>query len=154
MGDLLDNGDVDYAVLDVLEGLLKIKGKRMTIWNEYSRQEFMKNNIVKALLDLNIIFKSKYYEEITVEHELYYEVIEKYVKEKKAAMNPHENIRYSLFKKVKGLKFATDFSGVPLSKSFIARNELYPKKSYHWGELTELYFNLPETKENTASSLI
>ena len=114
----------------------------------------MKNNIVKALLDLNIIFKSKYYDEIYLEHELYHEVIEKYVKEKRDAMNPHENIRYSLFKKVKGLKFGSDFSGVPFTKVYVARNDLFPKKSYQWGEIGPLYYDMPPSYEQSKSAFI
>ena len=62
LGDLLDNGDVDYAVLDVLEGLVKVGNRIITIDNDYARTEFLKYPIIKALLDLNILFKSKYFD--------------------------------------------------------------------------------------------
>jgi hypothetical protein len=35
----------------------------------------MKYPIVRAMLDLNIVFKSKYYTEMNVEHMLYFEVM-------------------------------------------------------------------------------
>jgi hypothetical protein len=58
----LDNGDIDYAVLDVLEGLVKVGNRILTIENEYARLEFLKFPIIRALLDLNILFKSKYFD--------------------------------------------------------------------------------------------
>ena len=77
----------------------------------------MKTNIIKALLDLNILFKSKYYDYMTVEHELYYEIIEEFVKEKKSQMNGYETFRYKLYRKVKGLKFGSVYSGVQRAKT-------------------------------------
>lgn len=80
LGDLLDNGDIDYAVLDALEGFTRIKlGRTLSISTEYARQEFMKLNMIRALLDLNIIFKSKYYDQISLEHGFYYPVLTRYV---------------------------------------------------------------------------
>jgi hypothetical protein len=97
----------------VLEGLRKNKTGTLTIVNDYGRQVFMKERMVRALLDLNIIFKSKYLDEIHVEHFLYLEVIDKYVSEKLKAMNGYEALRYKLYKKVKGIKFGTLYSGIP-----------------------------------------
>ena len=37
LGDLLDNGEIDYAILDVLEGLKRVKNRYLWIRNEYSR---------------------------------------------------------------------------------------------------------------------
>lgn len=79
LGDLLDNGDIDYAILDVLEGLLKVRGYTLAIFENYAKQEFMKYNLIRALLDLNILFKGKYHDDLYVEHLLYNQVIEKYV---------------------------------------------------------------------------
>ena len=79
LGEMLDNGEIDYVILDVFEGLLKNKKKTLYIGNDYGMQEFMKYPIIRAMLDYNIVFKSKYYSEMNVEHQLYYEVMEKYV---------------------------------------------------------------------------
>lgn len=68
LGDLLDNGEIDYVILDVFEGLLKNKKKTLSIGTEYASQEFMKYPIIRAILDSNIVFKSKYYSELNVEH--------------------------------------------------------------------------------------
>jgi hypothetical protein len=51
LGDLLDNGDIDYAILDFLDGLINNKKYIMIISTEYASQEFMKYNIVRAMLD-------------------------------------------------------------------------------------------------------
>lgn len=143
LGDLLDSGDVDYAILDVLEGLVKRKRDTLVISTEYASQEFMKYNIVRAMLDLNIIFKSKYYSEVNVEHLLYFQVIERFVTDKKAQMNGYESLRYKAFRKVNGLKFGSAYSGVPAAKQIHEKNDIHPKKSYIWGEIGELYFDLP-----------
>ena len=80
LGELLDNGEIDYAVLDALEGFTRIKlGRTLSISNEYSRQEFMKLNMIRAMLDLNIILKSKYYDQMSLEHGFYYPVLMRYV---------------------------------------------------------------------------
>ena len=110
---MLDNGDIDYAILDVLDGLIRTKFHTVAINTEYARQEFMKYNMIKALLDTNILFKSKYYDQLNLEHHLYHDVLEKYVKDKKQQMNGYENFRYKVYKKVKGLKFGSGHSGVP-----------------------------------------
>jgi len=39
----------------------------------------MNLNVIRALLDLNILFKSKYYDELSLEHGLYYSILKKYV---------------------------------------------------------------------------
>lgn len=106
----------------------------------------MKYNIIRAMLDTNILFKSKYYDELDVEHYLYHDVIERYVSEKKAQMNGYERMRYKIYRKVKGLKFGPSRTGVPYAKDFYAKKDAYPKKSYHWGEIGELYFNLPRVE--------
>jgi hypothetical protein len=37
LGDLLDSGDIDYAILDALEGFTKTRGRILSITTEYSR---------------------------------------------------------------------------------------------------------------------
>jgi hypothetical protein len=102
----------------------------------------MKNNIIRAMLDYNIIFKSKYFDEVNVEHFIYYQVIAKYVRDKVDAMNGYEHMRYKLFRKVKGLKFGSEFSGVPRTRQVFVTRDLYPKRTHRWGEIGDLYFKL------------
>jgi hypothetical protein len=106
------------------------------------------------MLDLNILFKSKYYDELTLEHGLYYPVLQRYVNEKLDAMNSYERLRYKAFRHVKGIKFGSDYSGVPYSKELIVKKDLYPKKSYIWGDVGELYYNLPPAHEAYKESFI
>jgi hypothetical protein len=114
----------------------------------------MKLNIIRAMLDLNILFKSKYYDELSLEHGLYYKALNKYVVQKLDGMNKHEKLRYSLFKKAKGIKFGSGYSGVPYSKEMVVKRDLYPKKSYLWGDVGELYFDLPPPQEIYKESFI
>ena len=95
------------------------------------------------MLDLGILFKSKYYEELGMEHHLYHDIMTKYVNEKLDAMNGYEKLRYSLFKRAKGLKFGSVYSGVSYTRAAPAKSNIYPKISYIWGDLSDLYFNLP-----------
>ena len=37
LGDLLDNGEIDYAILDVMEGLHKARKMSLAINNDYAR---------------------------------------------------------------------------------------------------------------------
>lgn len=138
---MLDTGEIDYLILDALEEFSQIHPRgRLQIHSDYARQEFMKYNIIKALLDLNIIFKSKYYDEMTVENNMFLQLLKKYVHEKLSTMNPYEQFRYRLFKRVKGLKMRTKFSGVPYVEKRLVSNDLYPKKSYSWGDIGEIYY--------------
>ena len=106
------------------------------------------------MLDYNIIFKSKYYSELYVEHKLYFEVLERFVKEKKSQMNGYETLRYKAFRKVKGLKFGSSYSGVPTSKLVYEKNNIHPKKSYIWGEIGEIYYDLPPPADIYKESFI
>ena len=59
----------------------------------------MNSPIFRALFDLNIIWKSKYYENFTVEHYLYIGVIDEWLQRRKQGMNKYEKVMYWLFKK-------------------------------------------------------
>jgi hypothetical protein len=37
LGDLLDSGDIDYAIVDALEGFAGTKGRPLSISTEYAR---------------------------------------------------------------------------------------------------------------------
>jgi hypothetical protein len=69
----------------------------LNIGNHYAIHEFMKYPIIKALLDHNIIYKSKYYNHMYIEHFLYKAVLRDYVKEKKSALSRYEAMRYRWF---------------------------------------------------------
>ena len=117
LGDLLDNGEIDYALLDVFEEFVRHQDVYIAIQSKYAKQEFMRYPVIKALLDSNILYKSKYYDQLYVEHQLYNEVLKEWVTERKDAMNGFENASYKLYRKVKGLKFGSLYSGVPNMKA-------------------------------------
>jgi hypothetical protein len=104
------------VVLDALDQLNKKKKYVMSIETEYAKKEFMYYPIVKALLDLNIVFKSKYYDLFYVEHYFYGEVLDKFVREKKEGMNRNERLKYRFFRLTKGIKFGNFTSSVPVKK--------------------------------------
>lgn len=106
------------------------------------------------MLDYNILFKSKYYDEVSVEHFLYYEVMAKYVQDKIDAMNGYEHMRYKIYRKVKGLKFGSEFSGVPRARQAFASRDLYPKRSHRWGDIGELYYKISPPQEAFKESFI
>ena len=151
---MLDNGDIDYVILDALEQFGKSKSRLITINNDYSRQEFLLFPIIRAMLDLNLLFKSKYYDELSLEHHLYTSFMKDYAEEKLNSMNGYEKMRYKLFKKAKGLKFGSEYSGAPYARELYANKDLFPKKSYIWGDLAFLYFKLQQPDEAFDESFI
>ena len=46
LGDLLDNGNIEFAILDALEAFKKIKSNAVSIETYYSIQVFMKFKII------------------------------------------------------------------------------------------------------------
>ena len=42
----------------------------------------MNLNVIRAMLDMNILFKSKYYDELSLEHGIYYSILQKNVANK------------------------------------------------------------------------
>ena len=70
LGDLLDSGDIDFAVMQILEEFVKVHNKKHVLSGEslYAKNELVQSPIFKAMFDLNIIWKSKYYEYFQIEH--------------------------------------------------------------------------------------
>jgi len=69
-------------------------------------------------------------------------------------MNGYEAMRYKLYRRVKGIKFGSEYSGVPYSRELVIKKDLYPKKSYLWGDIGEIYYNLPPPHEVYKESFI
>lgn len=63
----MDNGDIDFAIIDVLEIFYTMRKRDIKIFSDYARQEFMKLPMTKALLDLNILYKCKFFDFIGAE---------------------------------------------------------------------------------------
>ena len=70
-------------------------------------------------------------------------VVTDFVRERRESMNQKENYRYWLFRKVKGVKFGTRYSGVSARIRRSSLHVKYVKESYVW-EFGDLYFDLPE----------
>lgn len=102
--------------------------------------------IVRALLDLNILYKSKYFDFIYAEHKLYYEIMGEIVKEKKASMNGYERLRYKLYRKVKGLKMGSLSSGVPKFTRLHRRFRTHEKRDVRF-DTYEIYFGSRDNME-------
>ena len=81
LGDLLDSGEIDFAVLDILNELALVFTKTPhNILNPAVKEETLLNlsdatrplgRLYQALLDLNILYKSKHYDLLYVEHSMY-----------------------------------------------------------------------------------
>ena len=68
--------------------------------------------IIQAMLDLNILYKSKYYDCMHIEHSLYGELaLKQYVADIKSQMSVREKLAYKYWKKTKDL--------VPLGKQYV-----------------------------------
>ena len=64
--------------MQILEEIVKVQRKQraLGLHSIYARNEVMLEPLFKAMFDLNIIWKSKYYEYFHIEHQMYVEVIE------------------------------------------------------------------------------
>jgi len=71
LADLLDTNEIDFAVLNICEEVLKYQNEDKIYFNETSDTHTGK--IFQAALDLNIIYRSKYYGNFNIDHALYYE---------------------------------------------------------------------------------
>ena len=84
LGDLLDSAEIDFAILNIFEQLVKTGyrgGTMARTW--YARNELIVSPMFEALFDCNIIWKSKYYEFFAVEHSFYIHVMEDWVTKRK-----------------------------------------------------------------------
>ena len=65
------------------------------------------------MFDLNIIWKSKYYDYFGLEHQMYVRVVEDWIQQKRSGMNGYERMLFWLFKKQNKVgKISTQRSGV------------------------------------------
>ncbi len=113
IGDLLDSGEIDYCLLNVFEELVKSSGNALSANSYYARNELLVSPLFEALFDCNIIWKSKYYDYFAIEHKMYAPVIHEWCLRKRASMNSYDRLMYMLFKKNKGIKLGSEYSGVP-----------------------------------------
>jgi len=108
-----------------------------------------------ALLDLNIIYKSKYFDILYVEHSMYVNhVLKQFVERKKEELSFKERMQYKLFCRAKGVKLGTSYSGMPyLTDEQRPKGEwLWTKTAYSW-EFAELYYRLDKPEKEVQDTL-
>lgn len=101
--------------------------------------------IFQALLDLNILYKSKHYDMLVIEHSFYVsEVLVPYVARIYSRLTLKERLHFWLYKRAKGIKLGTTTSGLPFLREVSYNNRgvhLWSKQSNCW-EFGELYYKL------------
>ena len=165
LGDLLDNGEIDFALLDVLSQLARAFSKQKSAaldpnYTEEWRDHFTDDShptgrIFQALLDLNILYKSKHYDMLFVEHSFYVsEVLEPYVARIYSRLTRRERLHFWLYKRAKGIKLGTQSSGLPfLTETSYSNRGVYnwSKQSPCW-EFGELYYKLEPADTHIVST--
>lgn len=120
LGHLLDAGEIDFAVLNVLEQLYKVfKKGRTSLHPNYSdaARAIVQSDMFQALLDLNIIYKSKYYDLLHMEHPLYgMHVLPQYIESIREGMSRRDRLNYWLYKRAKGVSLGSKYGGLPVIK--------------------------------------
>mmetsp|Transcript_27893 Transcript_27893/g.20899 ORF Transcript_27893/g.20899 Transcript_27893/m.20899 type:complete len:156 (-) Transcript_27893:21-488(-) len=150
MGSMLDSGEADFAILDLLDELSRRKFGKFAIYTSYARGEFIYLPVVEAMLENNILFKSKYYDLLHLEHQMYEDVVVEFVKRKKQQMNAYERLRYRLYRKVKGVKMGNHYTGVYRKAKKMQRDGFHLKEAREW-DLADLYFDIPDTAGDYAA---
>ena len=112
----MDSGEIDFAVLDVIEELYRcnklgvLNPNATPTGREYVRADFM----IQALFDLNIVYKSKYFDIMHLEHFLYNDlVLKEYIKNIRSTMSKKDKFGYWFYKKSKGVHWGSNFGGLP-----------------------------------------
>lgn len=148
LGDLLDSGEIDFSVMQIFEEFVKHSEHGLVATSLYARNELFLSPLFQALFDCNIIWKSKYYDYVNIEHKLFAKTMQTWVDSRKAAMNPHDRIMYYLFKKTKGIKLGSYSSGVEKTNNKTFSKKEGAKIDAGW-EVRELYFDVGLDKDDT-----
>lgn len=67
----MDSGEIDLAVLDLLKEIYKQRERFASFETLYATEEFVRIPIIRAVMDLNIMFKSKFHDSFYIEHRFY-----------------------------------------------------------------------------------
>ena len=104
----------------------------------------------QALFDLNIIYKSKYFDVLHVEHSFYLPVIKEYIDEIKSSMTTRDKVGYQLFVRAKGITLGTKRSGFPTHRLYQHTNRgrwIWLKEDYGF-EFAELYYEIESQQKD------
>jgi hypothetical protein len=78
---------------------------------------------------------------------MYGQTIAEWVQTRKSAMNSHERVLYFLYRKTKGLKMGSNYSGVPRAGNYTDSKRLPSKIDESW-ELRDLYYDVGDKTRN------
>ena len=96
---------------------------------------------MRALLDLNILWKSKYFEFFHIEHQLYVQVAEDWLAQRYTGMNQYERLMFWLYRKQNkdmNLSAWRSGAGPPSRRALDPRQAA--KADERW-DLANLYFS-------------
>jgi hypothetical protein len=103
LGHLLDNNEIDFAIMQVFEQLVLTRDNMLEATSTYAKYEVLTSPLFEALFDNNIIWKSKYYSYFCIEHKYYALCMREWLRARYASMNRYERLLYYLYKKQNGL---------------------------------------------------
>lgn len=122
LGHLLDSGEIDFAVLNILEQLHKVfRGGRSALDPNHrlATRELRRTDIFQALLDLNIVYKSKYYDMFYMDQAFYgMHVLGPYIQNIREGMSRRDRLNYWLYKRAKGITLGSRYGGFPSIRGF------------------------------------
>ena len=106
--------------------------------------------IFQALLDLNIVYKSKYYDVMYLEHALYSNVLETYTQNIRSSMSKMDQAKYWLYCRSHGIFLGSKRRGIPYLSSMqqVRGHFLWSRDSFEW-EFAELYYEISKGREST-----
>lgn len=147
LGHMLDDGTIDFALMQVLEQLIKYPTTIFSGNTRYVRNTLLVSPIFQALFDLNIIFKSKYWETWHVHHRLYVDVINEHLQERRKKMSYYEKLQYRWFRRGP-IRFGWYIYGVHGIRKSDFNTKASAKNSVLW-EVAEVYYDVPKHADTT-----
>lgn len=153
LGHLLDSGEIDFAVLNILEQLHKVfkEGKYVLNPNKTDAARLMvQDHMFQALLDLNIVYKSKYYDMLYMDHQFYgMHVLGPYIESIREGMSRRDKINYWFYKRAKGVLLGSRLSAIPYIRNMqvnVSGVHVWTKKEMA-AEFSELYYDQRTLKD-------
>jgi len=108
----LDDGSVDYRVLDFFELLIKNKYDGLLYIGNPIGQVLLENSVIQALMDVNILYLRKYFSYLHLAKRSYVYYVEDYIKEQKANMTLKQKLEYRAYR----LKYGLELGDLKTSK--------------------------------------
>ena len=101
---LLENGTLDFAILDALENMLKAEGQIMTLsaWGE----EIKKQSIIKAMTNVGLLYSEKHWSYLIVPNKVMLKFFKNLTNQVKSQMTWKEKLEYKWWRVSEGLHMA------------------------------------------------